>query len=83
MNLLLILLVTLGFTISSLGAEPEKGYYRFPELHGDVIVFSAEGDLWTVSVEGGTARRLTTHPGQETHPAVSPDGKTIAFDYPE
>ena len=48
-----------------------------PDIHGDTIVFAAEGDLWTVSTNGGVARRLTTHPGEESHPAISPDGKTL------
>ncbi|MFH1700936.1 MAG: S41 family peptidase [Candidatus Zixiibacteriota bacterium] len=61
------------------GASGETGYYRYPAIHGEIIVFVAEGDLWKVSVNGGTARRLTTHPDQETHPAISPDGKMIAF----
>ena len=56
-----------------------RGYYRFPAIYGQTIVFTAEGDLWEVGVEGGTARRLTTHPGEETHAAFSPDGRTIAF----
>lgn len=60
-------------------AASAKGYYRFPALFENTIVFSAEGDLWTVSADGGTARRLTTHPGEETYPALSPDGKTLAF----
>ncbi len=56
-----------------------KGYYRFPTLHGDKIAFTAEGDLWLASVNGGLARRLTTHHGSETHAAFSPDGKLLAF----
>ena len=56
-----------------------RGYYRFPAIYGQTIVFTAEGDLWEVGIEGGTARRLTTHPGEEMHAAFSPDGKTIAF----
>jgi tricorn protease len=56
-----------------------RGYYRFPALYGQTIVFTSEGDLWQVGTEGGMARRLTTHPGDETHPAFSPDGKTLAF----
>jgi tricorn protease len=56
-----------------------EGYYRYPDIHGDQIVFCAEGDLWTVPVSGGLAQRLTSHPEEETQPAFSPDGKTIAF----
>jgi tricorn protease len=55
------------------------GYYRFPVLDDDIVVFTAEGDLWTVPVDGGLARRLTTHPGEEMYPSISPDGKTLAF----
>jgi tricorn protease len=55
------------------------GYYRFPSLHGETIVFTAEGDLWTVAAGGGTAKRLTTHPALETQARISPDGRQVAF----
>lgn len=61
------------------GAESPRGYYRFPAIHEDTIVFTAEGDLWRVGLKGGVAQRLTTHPGAETHAAISPDGQTLAF----
>jgi tricorn protease len=60
-------------------ASSTRGYYRYPALHGNTLVFSAEGDIWKVDFQGGMAARLTTHPGEETHPAISPDGQTLAF----
>ena len=56
-----------------------EGYYRYPDIHGDKVVFSAEGDLWTVNLSGGLAQRLTTHSEDESFPSISPDGNTIAF----
>ncbi len=72
-----IFIVCLSATL--VWAEAPEGYYRFPAIHGNTIVFTAEGDLWKVDVEGGVARRLTTHAGQETHAAISPDGTWVAF----
>src|SRR5262245_12237954 len=54
--------------------EATLGYYRFPSIYKDTVVFTAEGDLWRVAAEGGLAQRLTSHPAQETHAAISPDG---------
>jgi tricorn protease len=73
-----VLSVLAIITISLIAAN-KPGYYRFPAIHGDTVIFVAEGDLWKVSINGGTARRLTTHHGVESHPAVSPDGKLLAF----
>ncbi len=63
----------------ALEAQHVEGYYRFPTLHGSTIIFCAEGDLWSVSLHGGFALRLTTHAEEERFPAISPDGSTIAF----
>ncbi|MBD3869583.1 MAG: PD40 domain-containing protein, partial [Acidobacteria bacterium] len=58
------------------------GYYRYPSVGNDTVVFSAEGDLFAVNLGQEmplAAVRLTTHPGDEDHAAISPDGTTIAF----
>jgi tricorn protease len=56
-----------------------EGFYRQPALQGDRLVFVSEGDLWRASAQGGAAQRLTTHLGSETSPALSPDGRWLAF----
>jgi tricorn protease len=68
-------------TADALGQSGEKdaGYFRYPAVHGNTVVFTAEGDLWRVPVQGGTALRITTHPGVESHAAISPDGTQLAF----
>ncbi len=63
----------------SLQAQDNRGYYRFPAIKNNTIVFTAEGDLWQVGIEGGVARRLTTSLGEETLASFSPDGQTLAF----
>jgi tricorn protease len=69
-----------GFTLHAQDKTTTRpGYYRFPAIHGDTVIFTAEGDLWTVSAEGGLARRLTSDAGMEDYAAISPDGKTVAF----
>ena len=55
------------------------GYYRFPTIHFDTVVFVSEDDLWTVPVQGGIARRLTSNLGEVSRPLLSPDGKLLAF----
>jgi len=52
---------------------------RFPDIHDDRIVFTYGGDLWMVAARGGTATRLTAHPGVELFAKFSPDGRWIAF----
>jgi len=36
-------------------------------------------DIWSYDVESSTRQRITSDPGEEFHPAVSPDGRTIVF----
>jgi tricorn protease len=59
--------------------KSQLGFYRQPAIWNDTLVFVAEGDLWRVGVTGGAAQRLTTHPEEESRPAISPDGKVVAY----
>lgn len=52
---------------------------RFPNINGDLVTFVYAGDIWSVPAAGGDARRLTSHPGLELFPKISPDGQWIAF----
>ncbi len=52
---------------------------RFPDIRADRVVFTYAGDLWTAPSSGGSATRLTSHPGIEVFGKFSPDGKWIAF----
>src|SRR5438094_824946 len=52
---------------------------RFPDIHGDRVAFTYGGDIWTAPAKGGTATRLTAHPGIEVFAKFSPDGNWIAF----
>lgn len=78
MKRILIFLVLVALPLITLAGAPQ-GYYRFPALTTDKIIFTAEGDLWKVDLNGGLAHRLTSHLGSETNAAVSPDGKLVAF----
>ncbi|MCK4547276.1 MAG: PD40 domain-containing protein [Candidatus Eisenbacteria sp.] len=60
-------------------AGPEARLMRFPDIHGDKVVFCYAGDLWLVDAGGGIARQITTHEGLERFPRFSPDGEYIAF----
>lgn len=67
------------FLVVSVRAASTEAYVRQPHIQANRIVFCSEGDLWAVSDQGGTARRITSHPGNESMPRFSPDGSRIAF----
>ena len=72
----IFVLFFLGFTY----AQDEARLLRFPAVHGDQVVFTYAGDLYTVTKSGGIARKLTNYDeGYEMFARFSPDGENIAF----
>jgi tricorn protease-like protein len=52
---------------------------RADAVHANTLLFTFEGDLWSVNNHGGVASRLTSNTGIESMPTISPDGETVAF----
>ena len=42
------------------------------------VTFVYAGDIWVVEKDGGTAKRLSSPPGEELFPRFSPDGNCPA-----
>ncbi|MBR5277520.1 MAG: PD40 domain-containing protein [Bacteroidaceae bacterium] len=57
----------------------EARLLRFPAVGGETVVFSYAGDLYSVSINGGEAKKLTYGDSYDMFAKISPDGKTIAF----
>ena len=75
-KIVLSLMFALCATILS---ADEARLLRFPAVGGETIVFSYAGDLYSVPVAGGEAKKLTYGDSYDMFARVSPDGKTIAF----
>jgi tricorn protease len=58
---------------------PSRYYLRFPHLHGDTLVLTAEDDVWTAPLAGGRAYRLTADAVPVAQPRLSPDGTRVAW----
>ncbi|MFD3455209.1 S41 family peptidase [Streptomyces sp. NPDC058691] len=55
-------------------------YLRFPHLHGDLITFAAEDDVWAAPLDGvGRAWRVSADNMPVGHPRFSPDGRHVAW----
>jgi tricorn protease len=54
-------------------------YLRYPHLHGDLVAFVADDDVWLAPVTGGRAWRFTADRIPVSHPRFSPDGARIAW----
>lgn len=46
---------------------------------GNTLVFDMMGDIYSIPITGGKAKKLTRGMPYDVHPKFSPDGKSIAF----
>ena len=70
-----LLLTTASVPLAAQGTR----LLRRPTVSKDNVAFEYGGDLWVVPRAGGSARRLTSTPSEETDPQFSPDGSYIAY----
>ncbi|WP_206507967.1 S41 family peptidase [Streptomyces chrestomyceticus] len=54
-------------------------YLRFPHLHGDLVTFAAEDDVWLAPLGGGRAWRLSADNRPVARPRISPEGTHVAW----
>lgn len=69
----------LAVSYSAMALAEPGAFMLSPDIHGDQVVFTREGDLWIGNLVTGDARRLTRHEGLENRARFSPDGTQIAF----
>ena len=79
MKTLYSFLIILLLPVLESKAQIDARLLRFPDVSQTHITFVYGGDIWTVEKTGGTAVRITSTPGEESHPKFSPDGNTIAY----
>ena len=56
-----------------------SGYLRYPHIHGDLLVFVSEDDVWLAPADGGRAWRLSADSAQVSYPRFSRDGSQVAW----
>ncbi len=69
----------MGISLYAQSSDDEARLLRFPATDGKQVVFSYSGDLYSVSIDGGIARKMTDHEGYEMFPRFSADGRRLAF----
>ena len=59
--------------------SPDSKELCFTAVTDRPEAISTNGDLFLVPASGGEAKRITSNPGFDGHPAYSPDGRFIAY----
>ena len=55
------------------------GYLRYPHVHGELVVFVAEDDVWLAPADGGRGWRLSADASRVSYPRFSRDGTQVAW----
>ncbi|MDP9694592.1 UNVERIFIED_ORG: tricorn protease [Arthrobacter globiformis] len=56
-----------------------SSYLRFPHVHGDLVTFVAEDDVWIAPLSGGRAWRVSSLQLPARNPRFTPDGKRLVW----
>ena len=78
----ILLAAVVAMTGLTLMAEPQTPRWLRQNAispDGKTVAFVYQGDIFTVPVQGGNARQITTNIAHDTEPLWSPDGKWIVF----
>ncbi len=77
----ILLLTVFSFSLLFLAAQTNPLWLRYSAISpdGKTIAFCYKGDIYKVSVDGGTASAVTQNEAYDFKPIWSPDSKSIAF----
>lgn len=65
--------------MTNVAGVTQTSYLRHPHLHGDLVAFTAEDDVWVAPLGGGRAWRASADNMPVDHPRLSPGGELIAW----
>lgn len=57
----------------------DQPYLRYPDIHGDMLAFTADEGVWIAAASGGRAWRLTSTRAPVRTPRFSADGSRLAY----
>ncbi|MFI3281321.1 MAG: S41 family peptidase [Rikenellaceae bacterium] len=78
-SFLALALTSIGVNLAAQEVSPEWLRNSRISPDGEQICFTYKGDIYTVAVDGGQAKQITTNPAYDTKPIWSPNGEQIMF----
>src|SRR5260370_36288470 len=82
LTFLVMALTAVSLNTAAQPAPPKaQAYFTEPAISpdGSEIAFASGGGIWTAPANGGEARLLVSHPGNESRALYSPDGRRLAL----